>query len=409
MNELSFSRTRHPHGQAEQVEALSIGFGSDLGRPSLRFYSGSGCLHSARVRSYLRTNGIAFIEVRSGTREFVQDILPEVGRWTVPVLATDEGDLICDGIDAIDALDRRGRSKFSIYPTDPYLLIVAHILELYGIHGLLRPAMYYRWFFEQVNAPFLTDMLRDYAPCAVDNPNKSLSVDETFKTMRGLASRFGVQRSTFRVIEDSFAQLLLLLESHLSRHRFMLGEHPTIADYGLAGPMLGYLARDPVPLRLLQVHAPSVYRWVERMNTAERVVDDAFPEGNHVLFAGSDIPSTLKSILHFIALDFLPEVEAHVDWTNARFRDGFSPNASSREYLLSSGKALGDVELSWRGQTISTRVYPVHLDYLQRLHDAIDNRNGAAIQENLAGLGFGVLLRQRLGQRAVQELLRDPL
>ena len=43
----------------------------------------------------------------------------------------------------------------SAYPATAVLRTVAHLLELFGGEGLLRPAMHYRWDFDDVNVPFL--------------------------------------------------------------------------------------------------------------------------------------------------------------------------------------------------------------------------------------------------------------
>ena len=53
--------------------------------------------------------------------------------------------------------------------------------------------------------------------------------------------------------------------SRSSRERpFMLGERPTIADFGLMGPFWRHFVHDPTPARLMQDRAPAVFEWAAR-------------------------------------------------------------------------------------------------------------------------------------------------
>ncbi|MEP5727567.1 MAG: glutathione S-transferase N-terminal domain-containing protein, partial [Erythrobacter sp.] len=124
----------------------------------------AGSLYTARARSYMRMNAVPFAEVKAGSEEFTGEIVPQIGRWIIPVIKTPEGAIIQDGADIIDHLDAAGFSKSPIYPADPKLLAVAHLFELFGSHGLLRPAMHYRWNFDEVNLPFLRETFRDVLP-----------------------------------------------------------------------------------------------------------------------------------------------------------------------------------------------------------------------------------------------------
>ena len=66
-------------------------------------------------------------------------------------------------------------------------------------------------------------------------------------------------------VQTSYVALLELLEAHFTHHPYLLGGHPSNADYSLMGALHAHMGRDPVPLRVLQDHAPRVFRWVEHM------------------------------------------------------------------------------------------------------------------------------------------------
>ena len=44
----------------------------------------------------------------------------------------------------------------------------------------------------------------------------------------------------------------------------MLGERPTLVDFGFMGPMFRHFSLDPTPARIMRERAPRVYEWVAR-------------------------------------------------------------------------------------------------------------------------------------------------
>lgn len=46
---------------------------------------------------------------------------------------------------------------------------------------------------------------------------------------------------------------------------YMLGNYPTLFDFGLAGPMFRHMSSDATPRKIMQQIAPHVYEWVARL------------------------------------------------------------------------------------------------------------------------------------------------
>ena len=339
-------------------------------------YGMAGSLYTARVRSYMRTNAVPFTEVKAGSEEYANEIVPQIGRWIIPVIKTPAGEIIQDGADIIDHLDDAGFSKHPIYPGDPKLLLIAHLFELFGSHGLLRPAMHYRWNFDEVNLPFLRETFRDVLPSGLSNEDEEAAFLHASGRMRQAAIVFGVKPAAQRLVEESYAQFLVLMEQHLRAYPFILGGHPTIADYGLIGAMYAHLGRDPVPLRLLQTSAPNVFRWVERMNMAETFVDEATANSEGKLFNGNDLPKSLLQLMRFIADDYLPEITAHVERANVWLERHPEIESGSPTNNKSMKSGLGLAPFAWRGTEIETVVIPYRFYLLQRLHNAFDRQSG---------------------------------
>lgn len=365
-------------------------------------YGMAGSLYTARARSYMRMHAVPFTEVKAGSEEFTGEIVPQIGRWIIPVLKTPEGSIIQDGADIIDHLDAGGFSKNPIYPADPTLLAIAHLFELFGSHGLLRPAMHYRWNFDEVNLPFLRETFRDVLPSGLPKEAEDAAFLHASGRMRQAAVVFGVKPETYRQVEESYAQFLLLMERHLREHPFILGGHATIADYGLIGAMYAHLARDPAPLRLMQVSTPNVFRWVERMNMAEVFVDEAMDGSGGKLLDSADLPDSLLHLMRFISDDYLPEITAHVERANSWLErhPETEKGALTNNKSMKSGMGLAPFE--WKGTTIETVVIPYRFYLLQRLQDAFDqqsNEDQSAVRTIFESTGVEGLFNLRTDRR----------
>lgn len=362
----------------------------------------AGSLYTARARSYMRTNAVPFREVKAGSEEFTSEIVPQVGRWIIPVVKTPDGTIIQDGADIIDHLDAAGFSKQPIYPADPVLLLIAHVFELFGSHGLLRPAMHYRWNFDEVNLPFLRETFRDVLPSGLSKDAEDAAFLHASGRMRQATEVFGVKPDTHTLVEEGYAQFLVLMERHLREHPFILGGHATIADYGLIGAMYAHLARDPVPLRLMQTSAPNVFRWVERMNMAETFVDEAVSRAQDRLFDSDGLPKSLLQLLRFVADDYLPEITAHVERANSWLERHPEIESGSPTNNKSMKSGMGLAPFTWRGEEIETVVIPYRFYLLQRLQDAFDRQSESdrsAIRARFESTGIEDLLDRRTDRR----------
>ena len=84
-----------------------------------------GSLYTGKPRSYLRKQGIDFVEHPMGTKRFREEIVPRIGRFIVPVLLTPEDGIVQDGTAIIDYFERTGLARWSAYPTTPRQRVVA--------------------------------------------------------------------------------------------------------------------------------------------------------------------------------------------------------------------------------------------------------------------------------------------
>jgi hypothetical protein len=152
----------------------------------------------------------------------------------------------------------------------------------------------------------------------------------------------------------------------------------------------------------MQVSAPNVFRWVERMNMAEVFVDEAMASAKGQLVTSDDLPESLLQIMRFIADDYLPEITAHVERANSWLERHPEVETGSPTNNKSMKSGMGLAPFEWRGASIETVVIPYRFYLLQRLQDAFDRQpqdDQTAIRTVFESTGLGNLFSLRTGRR----------
>lgn len=255
-------------------------------------------LYTGIARCYLRTQGISFVERSTAHPNFSEQIVPQIGRSIIPVLETPEGEIIQDSLDIIDYFER-DKAPYPAYPTGPRQLVLAILIHYYGSQAMLRHAMHYRWSYRNAQEGFLLD--------AFSAGGGREIATKIMARMNAYLPHLGVTGDTIPAIEQSYETLLDILELHFRDHPYLFGGQPSVADYGLIGPMFAHLGRDPVPSQLMKVRSPRVYRWVERMTAPGLDTPEFLEYGSHFL-NDDNIPRTLEPLLTHISAEIFPEL-----------------------------------------------------------------------------------------------------
>ncbi|MGI9598929.1 MAG: glutathione S-transferase family protein [Acidimicrobiales bacterium] len=363
-------------------------------------------LYTGKARSYLRTQGIDFVETAPGSDRYLQHVVPTVGRWIIPCLETPEGEIIQDGADIIDHFEKgpgRHLRRFSVYPESPMLLAIGHMFELFGGEGLLRPAMHYRWNFDEQNLAFITS---EFALAMPGTTHDEATFLHNTGRMRNAGAGFGVTPESIPAIEAAFEEWLDLFSAHLVDHPYLLGGQPTIGDYGLIAAMWAHLYRDPAPTMLIKQRAPRVGRWVERMTCAEPYLHE-YGDHDGSLIADDGLPATLLAMMGYVAEEYLPEITAHVVAANGWLAEnpdievGTNGLDDPAARGLTGGRGLagnGAATFEWRGRQLTTGVMPYRFWLMQRLHDDLagaDENEQRRVRELFAATGLEQLLDLR--------------
>jgi len=369
-------------------------------------YGMRASLYTGKARAYLIKQNIEYLEIVPGTSRFMKEIVPKIGRMMIPTLETPDGEIIQDSTEIIDHFEKKGLARESAYPTTPRQLAVAHVLEIYGSEGLLRPAMHYRWNFPEVNDAFIERNFADGLRPGAPEDQALAAAQQGMNRMRLAAAAFGVSPQTIPVVESAYLEFLELLQAHFSAAPYLLGGRPSLADYGLIAPLYAHLSRDPHPSTLMKQRAHRVFRWTERMNSrnAER---GSISDDSGDFFENDEIPESLKAILRHAAEELVPETEA-----TGRFLDSWLEAQDDIEEGAVLERGLGLCRFEFRGTSINALAQPYRIFLLQRLQDACTSmpaEDRLSVTDLFEEVGLGRLLEIRTRRRVERANHREVL
>ena len=331
-------------------------------------YGAEFSLYSGKARSYLRKKGIPFREINPSAREYKRFILPRTGVAFIPVVRTPEDEVIQDTTEIIDRLEHRFPAQ-SVYPECPLQKLIALMLELYGDEWLVIPAMHYRWNFPQANQPFINEEFGKMMMPLLPRFLARRIGAKVGARMNGFVPLLGIDQETIPEFEGSYEALLSELDQHFSEHDYLLGQRPSIGDYGVIGPFYAHLYRDPYPGALMRERAPNVVRWVERMQSAEKATGEFFAAGN--------IPDTLVPVIKRMVIEQLPILKDGIiklaDWKAGNPDQKIPRSIGKHEFTIgtASGTRIVVPYTLWMWQRVADHYHSLSADIRRVLDDKL--------------------------------------
>jgi glutathione S-transferase len=335
-------------------------------------YGSSLSLYAGRARSYLIKAGIKYRETIPNTLYFKESVLPKAGnRQSLPTIEMQDGTVIRDGAAIIDHFESENENQYS--PTTPKQRILSRLFDVIGPEGLLRPAMHYRWNFNDYNKDFLQFHFESMIP---RGPGRAEKAEKAANQMRNACMAFGAVPDTFELVETLYAELRAKLNAHFTAQPYLLGGKPCVGDFGMIAPLFGHLGRDPKPLSLMQSDAIQLFRWVERMNRPELDIGE-FEVQTGTYLENDEIPETMIDLLKHIAVDFIPETKAAAICINSWLEQQDEiPSDTQVE------RGIGIATFEVRGTTINALAQPYRFYLLKRVQDEFNDLN----EEDKAGV-----------------------
>jgi glutathione S-transferase len=212
-----------------------------------------------KVRSYLRFKGLEFEWLERNAAR--QDEFTRFAKLPLAPVLVDASDTVFqDSTPIIETLEAEYPEP-SIIPEDPALAFVSALLEDYADEWLNKAMFHYRWSYPENQ----DSAAKRIVAAMFEGGDAPDGAEDAVKSrMIGRLHHVGSSPETTPTIEHSFSRLVEMLERQLTGRSYLLGERPSLADFGLAG-QLTQLLSDPTPGALIKAQAPNVVRWIERM------------------------------------------------------------------------------------------------------------------------------------------------
>lgn len=237
-------------------------------RPTL--YKSDISYFSGKLEAYLRYRGIDYdaVDVNAHTLRYLAQ---QTGIGKMPAIKLPDGRWLFDTTPTIEWFESQQTEGF-ITPSDPALAFFARLLEDYADEWLWRPAMWWRW------VPILSRRTVGYKiGKEIISPHLAGLAGWYFaqRQLREWVWGDGVTRENSGQVRDMLFREFELLEPLLASRPFLLGEQPSIADFGYFGPMFRHFGNDPDPAEVMRRHAPNTYEWLARLwNTRHQNLAD---------------------------------------------------------------------------------------------------------------------------------------
>lgn len=232
----------------------------------MQVYGSKISYYTGKLEAYLRFRSIPYEVIRLAGHERM--LIAGAGASQMPVVRLGDGRWMTDTKPMLAWLDRQ-HTAAGIFPTDPALNFLALLIEDYTDEWLWRSAMHYRWSYRPD---------RRYACEALHNEQIAGYLALPAWVGRALLIRRqrggfvrgdGINRHTRGHAEQGYLAALDALQTIFGARPFILGDSPTIADFGMMGPMFRHFGQDPTPSEIMRERAPAVFEWVARMWNAK--------------------------------------------------------------------------------------------------------------------------------------------
>ena len=405
--------------------------------------SAENSVFSGKTRAYLRFKqaqgdlGPGFEDILV-TPELISGLLiPRSGSPALPQIETPEGDWIQDSSAIIDEIERR-HQKTPVIPeakTRPRQRLASYLIELLADEWLIVPACWERWHFTVEGQEPSHRAWNEHQWGAIfgvggDGPARraagarffenSFGISETKLNPRGPFAgliQLGCTDATRAAWLESLHALLQALELHFGQHDYLLGGRPSLADYGLLGPLYAHFYRDPVPGFALRCFFPLVCEWVERTNAEGALsarcygqklygVDEeggligrVATSDNGEWLPDDEVPETLEPVLQVFFAEMWPYLKASTEAMRSFLASGaHSPGdelprktftATPGFESLQTGEGALTVPFEIGGIAARRMVVPYQLWMLDRLERAMTNANRKALSDWLGRFESG--------------------
>ncbi len=236
---------------------MSIGDGTHyvvMGRPE------SG--YSLKVRSAMRYKGVAHEWVDRCLRNS-KLFQAHAQVQLIPLVFRPDGSSVQDSTPILEELERE-HPEPSLHPPEPAARFVSELLEEYADEWVNKLMFQFRWGHRADQKHRSGTLARGMLEGHPLRPFAPIMARFMVRRMVPRMAFAGANENNAPLLEESFRNLVALLEAHLGARPYVFGGRPAFGDFGLWGQLYQCYI-DPTCGGHMNAHAPAVVAWLERM------------------------------------------------------------------------------------------------------------------------------------------------
>ena len=219
--------------------------------------------YCGKMMAYLRYKQIPHTPVYKSLAEVGDLLLENTGLRVMPVIQLKDGRWMNDTTPMILWMEQ-AYEQHSVLPDDPVSRFFVRLLEDYADEWMWRPAINSRW---------QNDEDRHYYQMLFPTEFigwKGLRLKlNSWLINRHMHKTFlegdGITDANREHVWSIYTDTLQRLENIFAHQPYLLGDKPSLADFGFFGSMFWHFGSDPTPSRIMHETAPGVFEWVARM------------------------------------------------------------------------------------------------------------------------------------------------
>ncbi len=219
---------------------------------------------SGKLEAYLRYKQVPHSTVDINFRR-MREVGQKTGYKKIPAVRTADDQWLFDTTPMLQWFEQY-YSRAPILPADPALRFIALLLEDYGDEWLWRPAMWWRWRPRASRWALGWRIASESLHPAVGRP-----VGYLFgrRQLREWLWDDGVSKDNEGDVRDMLFRELEFLEPLFDAQPYLLGSHPSAADFGYFGSMFRHFGNDPESAEVMRRRGPNTYEWLARLWNAK--------------------------------------------------------------------------------------------------------------------------------------------
>ena len=263
---------------------------------------GMSCSYfTGKLEAYFQTKGVPF-RFEEMNRKLFEACAEATGIVQLPCVQTPDGTWLTDTTAIMEQFET-GDIGSPLRPASPAAAFCSLLLEDLFDEWYWRPALYYRWAFDEdarlMSNQIARTLMRD-VPFPLFLRRRYILHRQRVVYLK----KDGVTKETEPALEALYMDTLRELDAIFARRPFLFGDRPCEADFGLFGPFFRHFFCDPTSGALMRRHAPHVTHWVTRLWKTRP--DDL--DGTEAI---SKVPEDLGFFFEIISKDYLPYLDAN--------------------------------------------------------------------------------------------------